>query len=73
MATRNSVRETADTLIAETNTILLKEIDEYMDHMAEDFTDFYNAYWAARPIHVLGVRHKPAKQTEQAVAAAPAK
>jgi hypothetical protein len=77
MATRNSVREAAEKLIAEVNTILSKEIDEYMDHMAEDYTDFYNAYWAARPIHILGVRHKqdptPAKQAEQAVSAAPAK
>jgi hypothetical protein len=77
MATRNSVRESAETLIAEVNTILLKEIDEYMDHMAEDSTDFYNAYWAARPIHILGVRHKqdptPAKQKGQVDSTALAK
>ena len=77
MAARNSVREAAESLIAEVNTILSKEIDEYMDHMAEDSIDFYNAYWAARPIHVLGVRHKqdptPANKTPQAVSTEPAK
>ena len=58
-ATRNSVRESADALIAGVNKILSKEIDDYMEQMAEVTPEFYNAYWAARPIHVLGVRHKP--------------
>ena len=58
-ATRNSVRESADALIAGVNKILSKEIDDYMEQMAEVTPEFYNAYWAARPIHMLGVRHKP--------------
>ena len=59
-AERAGLHESTDALVAEVNSILSGEIDEYMDLMAADAPEFYAAYWSARHIHMLGVRHKQA-------------
>jgi len=65
----SGARETAETMTAEVNTILRKEIDKYVNQLQEDYPEFYSAYWNARPVKGLGVRHKKSTTTTTAAAA----
>jgi len=44
---------------AEADEILHKEIDKHMEHLREDYPQFYEEYFDARRIRHAGIRHRP--------------
>ncbi len=53
-----TARETGETFTAQVNIILRKEIDKYVNQLEDDYPEFSSAYFAARAVKNLGVRHK---------------
>jgi hypothetical protein len=68
-ATRGSSRQTAAELVARVGSIIENQLDQYIEQFAEDDPKFYKAYWIARNIRHLGIRHKQ-KETPATNAAA---
>ena len=57
VANRESAHESLKALIGKLNDDL-DDIDDLMENVKADHPDFYNAYFDARPLKVLGIRHR---------------
>ncbi len=63
-ANRESGHESLKALIGKLNDDLV-EVDDMMELVRHDHPDFYNAYCDARPVKLLGVRHKKQQPSPQ--------
>lgn len=70
VAQRQGASKSVADLFRDTDELLQDEIDGLMEHMQEDYPQFYAEYHLARQIKDLGIRHSPATEEPENAPAA---